>query len=77
MAVVAFLCREKILNPNVSVAIFAQNGTYSYFSILIVPLVFGIFLKNVKKESALSGSITALVVYFVVYYLLLIFINQV
>ncbi|HKM12864.1 MAG TPA: hypothetical protein PL115_02140 [Bacteroidales bacterium] len=71
MAVVAFfMSREQILNPNVSVAIFAQNGTYSYFSILIVPLVFGIFLKNVKKESALSGSITALVVYFVVYYLL-------
>ena len=51
MAVVAFLMsREQILNPNVSVAIFAQNGTYSYFSILIVPLVFGIFLKNVKRS---------------------------
>ena len=70
MAAVAFLMsREQILNPNVSVAIFAQNGTYSYFSILIVPLVFGIFLKNVKKKSALSGSITALVVYYLLPYL--------
>ena len=38
MAIVAFLMsREQIINPNVSVAIFAQNGTYSYFSILFVP----------------------------------------
>ena len=71
MAIVAFLMsREQIINPNVSVAIFAQNGTYSYFSILFVPLVFGIFLKNVQMKSALSGSLTALVVYFTVYYLL-------
>ena len=71
MAIVAFLmARQQIITPNVSVAIFAQNGTYSYFSILFVPLVFGIFLKNVKLKSALTGSITALVIYFSVYYLL-------
>ncbi|NLH56023.1 MAG: sodium:solute symporter [Rikenellaceae bacterium] len=63
-----FLTRDQILNPKLSVAIFAQNGVYSYFSILFVPIVFGIFVKNVKLIAPLSGSITALVVYFTIYY---------
>lgn len=71
MAVVSFLLtRSQLLHPNLSVAIFAQNGVYSYFSIAFVPIVFGIFVKNVSRNTALSGSITALVVYFLVYYVL-------
>jgi len=70
MALVAFLAtRSQLLHPNLSVAIFAQNGVYSFFSIVFVPIVFGIFLKNTTRGTALAGSITALVTYFLVYYL--------
>lgn len=70
LAIVSFfVAREQMLHPKLSVAIFAQNGVYAYFSILFVPIVFGIFLKNVKKVAALTGSFTALVIYYSVYYL--------
>ncbi len=71
MAVASFLAaREQLLHPNLSVAIFAQNGVYSFFSINFVPIVFGIFVKNVSKQTALTGSLTALLVYFSIYYML-------
>ncbi len=71
MAVAAFIAsREQLLRPNLSVAIFAQNGVYSFFSINFVPIVFGIFIKNVQKKTVIIGSLTALVVYFTTYYLL-------
>lgn len=70
MAVVSFLAaRSQLLHPNLSVAIFAQNGVYSYFSIAFVPIVFGIFYKKTSRNTALAGSITALLVYFLVYYI--------
>ena len=70
LAVISFfVARDQILNPKLSVAIFAQNGVYAYFSILFVPIVFGIFVKNVKLSAAFTGSITALVVYYSIYYL--------
>lgn len=70
MAIASFAAaRSQILHPNLSVAIFAQNGVYSFFSIAFVPIAFGIFLKNTSRNTALTGSITALVVYFLVYYL--------
>ena len=70
MAVVSFLvARSQLLHPNLSVAIFAQNGVYSFFSIAFVPIVFGIFYKNTSRNTALVGSITALFVYFLVYYI--------
>jgi len=69
MAIISFLAaRSQLLHPNLSVAIFAQNGVYSFFSIAFVPIVFGIFLKNTTRNTALTGSITALLVYFLVYY---------
>jgi len=71
MAIVSFLAaRSQLIHPNLSVAIFAQNGVYSFFSIAFVPIVFGIFYKNTSRNTALTGSITALVVYFIVYYIL-------
>jgi sodium/pantothenate symporter len=71
MAIVSFLAaRSQLIHPNLSVAIFAQNGVYSFFSIAFIPIVFGIFYKNTSRNTALTGSITALVVYFVVYYIL-------
>lgn len=69
MAVVSFLAaRSQLIHPNLSVAIFAQNGVYSFFSIAFVPIVFGIFYKSTSRKTALAGSITALVTYFLVYY---------
>ncbi len=71
LAIVSFfVARDQILHPKLSVAIFAQNGVYAYFSILFVPIVFGIFLKKIKLSAALTGSLTALVVYYSIYYLL-------
>lgn len=71
MALVAFLAaRQQLLHPNLSVAIFAQNGVYSFFSINFVPIVFGIFLRDIHRNTAITGSITALGVYFTVYYVL-------
>lgn len=64
-----FASYQQIVSPNLSVAIFAQNGVYSFFSIAFVPIVFGIFLKEVKLSSALTGSLTAFGVYFFTYYL--------
>ncbi len=70
MAVVSFLAASsQLIHPNLSVAIFAQNGVYSFFSIAFVPIVFGIFYKSTSRNTALTGSITALVVYFLVYYI--------
>jgi sodium/pantothenate symporter len=69
MAVASFLAaRSQILYPNLSVAIFAQNGVYSFFSIAFIPIVFGIFIKNTSLKTAVTGSLTALLVYFLVYY---------
>lgn len=64
-----FASYQQIISPNLSVAIFAQNGVYSFFSIAFVPIVFGIFLKDIRLSSALVGSMTALGVYFFTYYL--------
>jgi sodium/pantothenate symporter len=70
MAVVSFLAaRSQLLHPNLSVAIFAQNGVYSFFSIAFVPIVFGIFYKNTSLKTAVAGSVTALLTYFMVYYI--------
>jgi sodium/pantothenate symporter len=70
MAIVSFLAaRSQLLHPNLSVAIFAQNGVYSFFSIAFVPIVFGIFYKSTSRNTALTGSLTALVIYFLVYYI--------
>ncbi|MEZ4907774.1 MAG: hypothetical protein R2771_09105 [Saprospiraceae bacterium] len=71
MAIVSFvISKNQILHPNVSVAIFAQNGVYSFFSIAFVPIVFGIFYKKVPKSAVISGSISALIIYGFIYYLL-------
>jgi len=70
MAIVSLLAaRSQLLHPNLSVAIFAQNGVYSFFSIAFVPIVFGIFYKSTSRNTALTGSLTALIVYFLVYYI--------
>jgi len=69
LAVVAFLMsRQQLLYPKLSVAILAQNGVYAYFSIIFIPIILGIFGKNVGLKAPLWASITAFVTHFTVYY---------
>ena len=59
---------DQLINPNLSVGIFAQNGVYMFFSAAFVPVLFGIYLKNVDSRAPLFATITAVVVYVAVYY---------
>lgn len=69
LAIVSFLLSwNQIQNPDISVAIFAQNGVYGYFAAAFVPVLFGTFLKNVSTRSVFIASITAIVVHFGIYY---------
>ena len=69
LAVVSFvLSWQQIKSPDVSVAIFAQNGVYAYFAAAFVPVLFGTFLKNVSTRSVLIASIIAIIVHFGIYY---------
>lgn len=69
LAVVTILMSyDQLVNPNLSVGIFAQNGVYMFFSAAFVPVLFGIFLKDVHSRAPLLATITAVVVYVLVYY---------
>jgi len=69
LAIVSFfVARDQLLHPKLSVAILAQNGVYAYFSIIFVPIVFGIFIKDIGLKAPLIASIVALMVHFLVYY---------
>ncbi len=61
-----FLSWDQLINPKVSVAIFAQNGVYAYFSAAFVPILFGMFLKDTPKIAAIAASVVAIVVHFTV-----------
>lgn len=62
------LSARQIVAPDLSVAIFAQNGVYAFFSAAFFPLVMGMFSKKTNAGAAIAASITALVVHFGVYY---------
>jgi len=69
MAMVAIvLSWQQIVNPKLSVGIFAQNGVYAYFSAAFVPILLGTFFKNVPKVAPIGASVVAVVVHFTVYY---------
>ncbi len=77
LAIVSFfITYDQILYPKLSVAILAQNGVYAYFSVAFIPILFGIFSKNSRLAAPLTASITALVVYFSMYYLLPVLVDQ-
>ena len=63
----AFSYRQ-LLNPDLSVAIFAQNGVYAYFAAACVPVCMGLFFKNASGKAALAAAITAVVVHYSIYY---------
>lgn len=70
-----FISIGQLYNPKLSVAILAQNGVYAYFSAAFIPVIFGIFLRNVNIKAPLFATITAIVVHFSVYYLLPYFVS--
>jgi sodium/pantothenate symporter len=43
---------------------------YAYFSAAFVPVLFGIFIKNVPRTASVAASITAVIVHFGTYYFL-------
>lgn len=63
-----YLSYDQLVNPKLSVGIFAQNGVYAYFSAAFVPILFGMFFKNVSKLSVISASLVAIVVHFSFFY---------
>jgi sodium/pantothenate symporter len=69
-AITIYLSHKQLTAPKLSVGIFAQNGVYAYFSAAFIPLIFGIFVKDVKVWVPFAAAISALVVHFGVYYLL-------
>jgi len=76
LAIAAFyISIGQLTNPKLSVAILAQNGVYAYFSAAFIPVIFGIFLRNVNIKAPLFATIAAIVVHFGVYYLLPYFVS--
>ncbi|MCS6930039.1 MAG: alpha/beta fold hydrolase [Saprospiraceae bacterium] len=59
---------QQLLYPNLSVGILAQNGVYAFFSAAFVPVLFGIYGKNVPRLAPILASVVAVVVHFSVYY---------
>jgi sodium/pantothenate symporter len=66
--IVIFVSYQQLTHPDLSVGILAQNGVYASFSAAFVPLLFGMFLKDVHKSAAIIASVVAIVVHFSVYY---------
>ena len=60
---------EQLVNPSLSVGIFAQNGVYAFFSAAFVPVFFGIFTKTTNRYVPIVASIVAIVTHFGIYYL--------
>ncbi|PIE18059.1 MAG: sodium:solute symporter [Proteobacteria bacterium] len=67
-AISAYLSWRQLVNPDVSVAIFAQNGVYAYFAAAFVPVLLGTFADRVPKVAPISASTVAILVHFSVYY---------
>jgi sodium/pantothenate symporter len=63
-----FIARGQIINPNLSVAILAQNGVYAFFSAAFIPVIMGIFVKDLKPTIPFIASVTAVVVHFLVFF---------
>ncbi|HPF34809.1 sodium:solute symporter [bacterium] len=62
--VAAWLSWDQLRNPRLSVAIFAQNGVYAYFSAAFVPILLGMFRKERALAPAAAAAVTAVIVHF-------------
>ena len=59
---------QQLVDPSLSVAIFAQNGVYGLFAATFVPILAGIFLQRVSLPWVAAASLPALIVHFGMYY---------
>jgi sodium/pantothenate symporter len=63
-----YLSWDQIINPKLSVGIFAQNGVYAYFSAAFIPILFGMFAKKVSRRAVFTASVVAVAAHFTMYY---------
>ena len=69
LAIISFIVsKDQLINPKLSVAILAQNGVYAYFSVAFIPIVLGIFVKDVNIKAPVIASIVAFITHFGIYY---------
>ncbi len=66
--VCVFITWDQLVNPKLSVGIFAQNGVYAYFSAAFVPILFGLFGWKANRRGILLASVAAVVIHFSMYY---------
>jgi len=77
LAIIAgIISYDQLINPKLSVGLLAQNGVYAFFSAAFIPILFGIFLKDVKLIAPLTASIVAIIVHFSIYYFLPLLVNE-
>ena len=70
LAVLAgLLSRDQLIDPKLSVAIFAQNGVYAFFAAAFVPILFGMFRPDARREAVIAASLVAIAVHFPMHYL--------
>lgn len=70
LASVSFLFSyQQIVEPDLSVAIFAQNGVYAYFAAACIPVCIGLFFPKAHSLTAFVAAIGAVIVHFSIYYL--------
>ncbi len=67
--VIYFLTYEQIVNPNVSVALFAFNGVYALFAATFIPVAAKIFKIELPHRMATLSSLIVLLVHFGMSYL--------
>jgi sodium/pantothenate symporter len=67
-AISAVLTYRQLVAPDLSVAIFAQNGVYAYFAAAFFPVLAGTFGKRISKHGPIVASVTAVAVHFAMYY---------
>lgn len=63
-----FFSWQQLVEPDLSVGIFAQNGVYAYFSAAFIPVLFGIFFQRVPLLVPVAGAVVAVAVHFAIYY---------
>lgn len=67
-AVAIVLSWQQLQHPNLSVGIFAQLGVYGFFSTAFIPVLFGIFLKDVPRWVVVMAALTAFGLHFGTYF---------
>jgi len=69
LGIIAFiLSYNQLIAPNLSVAIFAQNGVYAFFIAAFIPVLFGMFIRRLPLYVPVLASLTAVGVHFIFYY---------